>query len=263
MEDSALENAFDEMIQLVRESRAAVPLPKTCKLKRVSFKTVENLPALLSDEQTASTAFRMSASAMPFSPKGIPQVAGNKQTEDTTGANDAEEDEAAGQIADLGNNLGSFTGERDDVPAQPSKPLASILPLTPAELTAIYMIQRTFRAYKQRRNVMEQQAATLIQRTFRAHKSREAILSATGVPGQRARSFLACFEKAKEIDWIERPRYLFIFLGAVPRILVMLDVLRDRVASDKAKAKRKFNGKTKDHAHMDLDDVSKLYTRAK
>lgn len=225
------------MVELLDESKTTFPVSPLRKVRRLTFKTERDILQLLdpSADTKPGTGFKLNARSTPFHPKVNLPVSPAPDPDDlmlTTDDGDESMDEANAVRELVERDDPNGDDDDEDIMAEATPP---ILPTND-----------------------EIRAAKIIQHYYLAHVRRCMAKPLSGLAEKRAQHFLLCLEKANEFEWTHR-RYKLLFLGAVPYVLVCLDVLYDGFIADKNKAKRQLREGT----HLDFEDVNCRMTKAK
>jgi hypothetical protein len=228
---STTESPLDELIQLYDDGKKQSCNPPPEGARRVFYKTVEDVPRLLSETVTPSFLSSLRADAPTFVPREA-----NKFTRDRAADDQGSEVHEEIEEPDADNTDMINTAAVVETIANTALSDANELP-SEEKIHATRVFQVAYRK-------------ALIRRR-----------KATKTVGEASRMsfFEACQLEARNMEWPHGRYYRMLFLGPLPHGLVCLDAVHSYAARARDKAKKRF----KMVSHQELEDIGKKMTEFK
>lgn len=225
--NSTTESSLDELIQLYDDNKK--PRYKAPQgVRRVFFKTNEDVPRLLSDASTPSFL----SSLRPDAPTFVPRARQN----------------ATPEAKDQRDNPGEFEVDIEEPDVEHMDVLSSHNIVESIASTALPVEHKPPSA--------EQiHAARVFQVAYRRAMSRRRKMVKTAAEASRASLFDACLAESKTMEWPHN-YYRLLFLGPLPHILVCLGGVQSYAAGAKETAKKRWSMAS----HQELEDIGKRMT---
>ncbi|PCH33046.1 hypothetical protein WOLCODRAFT_62498 [Wolfiporia cocos MD-104 SS10] len=220
-------SSLDELIQLHEADKTAPHLHALPNVKRIIYKTIDEVPILLTTGATTIPKSTLNATAAEFVPAHVSAADPSADisddeadTEDMTG-----EDPQMLSIDDVAELAAS--GPDDAAPEPP----------TDAELAVAHKLLRGYRRRKKLRQLQEKFDGVLL------HTSRHRIVT----------SF---HQKSRSMEWPHR-YYKMLYLGPIPLLLLCLERTKDYLYDQKDKAKKRI----RTAKHQDLEEAKENLTK--
>ncbi|KAF8222237.1 hypothetical protein L208DRAFT_1381918 [Tricholoma matsutake] len=230
------QSPLDEMIQLYHESEKPGRYAPPTGVRRVFYKSIEEVPHLLSEASAPSFLSSLRADAPAFVPRQIRKVDDERaievpNSEDPSGGAEEHEDIEEPEV-DHTDVMNSTTAI--ETVANTELPDTNELP-SEEKIHATRVLQMAYRKVLNRRRKAKKTVAALSRTSF----------------------FEACFAEASRMDWPHGEYYRKLFLGPLPHVLVCLSGVYSYLVGAKHEVKERF----KLAAHQELDDVTKKMTK--
>lgn len=265
---------MDEIIQLYHEGRIQGPLLPIRGIRRVVFRTLDQIPSLIDTHHLMSVLNQdRSTSTLSTSTNGrvLSNVPGSKYTCTAPGAQDEVASEANSSPTfsidnqidhkDIGDH-GVIYGEAevaeevDSVEELELEPTVDTEALAQSVNTAIVCDAMDGPSHGQI------QAARTIQAFYRQCLRRRHARPKTMLSEMRSRFVVACWAQSQMMDWPpSRFLYRFLFLGPLPHILLSLE--RAIAYASKLKTKAKGRLIAPNLKHQELEDVQMEMNKSK
>ena len=225
---STTESSLDELIQLYDDSKKPGRYKAPQDVRRVFFKTIEDVPRLLSDASTPSFL----SSLRPDAPTFVPRARQN----------------ATPDAKDQRDNPGVFDVDIEEPDVEHMDVLSPDNTVESIASTALPVEHKPPSA--------EQiHAARVFQVAYRRAMSRRRKMVKTAAEASRASLFDACLAESKTMEWPHN-YYRLLFLGPIPHVLVCIGGVQSYAVGAKEKAKKRWSTAS----HQELEDIGKRRT---
>lgn len=226
---STTESSLDELIQLYDDGKKLGRYKAPQGVRRVFFKTIEDVPRLLSDASTPSFL----SSLRPDAPTFVPRARQNATPDDTK---------------DQRDKPGEFEVDIEEPDVEHMDVLSPN--------NVVESIASTALSVEHKPPSAEQiHAARVFQVAYRKAMSRRRKMVKTAAEASRASLFDACLAESRTMEWPHN-YYRLLFLGPLPHVLVCISGVQSYVVAAKEKAKKRWSRAS----HQELEDIGKRRT---
>lgn len=217
------------MIQIHHGSR---PVPKSSvpNVRRVVYNRLEDIPWLLKTGGSSVPVASLRAEAAPFIPTRASADAVQETGDD---ADDAAED---GALEDMAEDDVQQVVDMDNIAQAIDAEQANSAPIAPS--------------------AEEIAAAQAISEAYRQHMARALLRKTTAKEEKRRRVFAAFADAAQSMDW-PHAYYRLLFLGPIPHLFIVTEVLKGHLYEAKNNAKKRLNFVM----HLELENMQSTLTQ--
>lgn len=260
---------MDEMVQLYHEGKVHGPLFFIRGVRRVFFKTLEQIPLLFGVAaqiapppqldgrgavipSAATRAYVNTMSQADLLPNEMGEVSLN-----TTFQVGSRMDEDLYSKENIGPEPGAIE-ETKKVAVQDDTEELELDPTVDAETLARSMNAARTEDVADAPSQKQADAACIIQRMYRRNLQRRFKSARSTLSEARSRFFAQCWTESEKMGWSHR-HYRLLFLGPLPHLLVCLERANTYAFDSKARVKRRLTMVK----HIELEDVQMMMTEAK